>query len=123
MNKEKIEIENKKDAVDTNQTFLDLEKKLDEGFKALVVDVFEMTNHDFFGTDSGTYDEREGYAVTVKIDSPNGDTFKEFFGKPDVRGLKQSNIYAFKRKYGSYPKKGVAVLVHLDENGFFRVTK
>jgi len=114
MKNEKLDIEKEMEAID---------KQLNEGFEGFIKEVVETTNHKFFGENSGNFDERKGYALTVKLESPNGEEFKEFYSKPSIRGYKQSNIEAFRKKYGQAPKVGMKIKCHIDENGFFRVTK
>lgn len=102
-----------------------MEKALDEGFKGLITETTETTNEKFFKSDekgtAGIYDIRDGMEVTIKLNSPNGETFNQFFGLPKTTGLKQSNLALFKKRYGSYPKKGLEVDVVLSDEGFFRV--
>ena len=123
--KKEIEIvmEPDQQRIDLEASMGEMEKKLNEDFPGLIIGIEGTTNHKFFGTDNSMYGERDGYAIKIRLNSDKGEEFTEFFGKPDVRGLKQSNMWAFRQKYGHYPKVGMGIACHLDENGFFRVTK
>jgi len=93
------------------------EKKIKEGFKAVITEVEEMTNEKYFGT-SG-YDERDGIKVTVKVETD--EVFDVWYSKPSIRGIEKSNLYAFKQKYGSYPKPDLEVNAVIGDNGFFQI--
>lgn len=97
-----------------------LEKESLEGFIGLIKEVNPITNSTFFG-EEGMFGEKDGYAVTIKIQGDETE-FTQWFSKPGVRGFKQSNLYKFYTKYKSEPKKGLEVHCEIDENGFFRVT-
>jgi len=98
----------------------EIEKELEEGFVGIIREVNPITNKLFFGKENSTYEEREGYAVTVEIRG-SGEEFTQWFSKPNIRGYEQSNIFAFKQKYKSIPKKSLEVECIIDENGFFRI--
>ena len=98
-----------------------LEKKLKEGDKGLIIDVYEETNTKYFKVIS-PYGEKNGIVITVKINSPDGETFTQWMSKPtDVRGLEKANMYLFKKKYGKVPQKGLEVDVKINENGFYNI--
>ena len=99
-----------------------IEKQIDEGFIGLVTEVNPITNTDFFGAEKSVYDEKNGFAVTIKVRGGEETEFSQWFSKPNIRGWEQSNLFAFNKKYGSVPKKGLEVECHIDENGFFKVT-
>ena len=93
----------------------------DEGFKGLIVKIEEITNVKYFGVQS-SYGEKQGIALHIKINSADGETFTQWFSLvKDARGLKQSNIWAFRQKYGQFPDVGLEVDVNLNENGFYEV--
>jgi len=99
-----------------------MEKALDEGYSGLITNIEETTNEEYFGEETkGTYTQRKGLKISVKIDSPEGAEFDQFFAFPKITGLRQSNIGLFKKRYGSFPKKGLKVDVIINEDGFFRV--
>ena len=107
------------------QTYIDeleaVEKKMKEGDKGLIKDVTETTNTKFYGVISN-YGEKQGIALTVKINSPDGIEFKQFYAiSKDPRGIEKSNIYGFKKKYGHYPQKGMEIDVKINENGFYEI--
>lgn len=98
-----------------------MENALDEGFKGLIIKIEEITNTDYFKVES-SYGKKQGIAVHVKLNSPEGETFSQWFSLvKDARGLKQSNIWAFKKKYGHFPDIGIEVDVKLSENGFYEI--
>jgi hypothetical protein len=117
-NKKEVTI-GKNEASDLEEKYRLLSLALDEGWKGLIIDVNPSRSREFFGTD--TYDDREGYKVTVKIQSANGDSFTQFFAFPDIRGITKSNLYAFEKKYKSVPRKGLEVDVIINDNGFFEI--
>ena len=100
----------------------ELEKQIEKGFIGLISEVNPITNTLFFGEENRQYDERNGFGITIKVKGNEDVEFTQWFSKPEIRGWEQSNLYAFKQKYGSVPKKGQEVECHIDENGFFRVT-
>ena len=93
------------------------EKKVNEGFDAVITNVEPMTNDEYFGT-SG-YDVRDGMKITLKVE--NDETFDTWYSTPSVRGVEKSNVFAFKKKYGSYPKPELPVTVIIGDNGFFKI--
>ena len=97
-----------------------IEKQIDKGFIGLITEINNITNTDFF--DSSAYDEKEGFGITIKMRGESAEEFSQWFSKPQMRGYEQSNMYAFKKKYGCVPKKGLEVTCHIDESGFFRIT-
>ena len=124
MKEKKInEIENEaKEISSTVQIELEtMEKILDDGFTGLITRIVDITNRDFF--DSDKFEERMGFAITINIDGPDGTCFDEWYNKPDVRGLQSSNVWDFRQKYGCYPKVGLAVVCHIDESGYFKITR
>ena len=109
----------------TEQTYIEkletLEKTLKEGDKGLITAVEETTNTKFYGVISN-YGEKHGIAITIKINSPDGEEFKQFYTLTDsIRGLEKANIFLFKKKYGKYPQKGVEVELKINENGFYEI--
>ena len=95
------------------------EKSLKEGTMGHITEINDITNTKFFG-ESGLYDERDGWAITVQIDDDIIE-FTQWIGKPKTTGLYQSNLYAFRKKYGIAPEIGMKVECSIDENGFFRI--
>lgn len=119
MSKEKKETQT---TLDMGEYIEALEKKLETGFTGLITEVVPVTNAVFFKDNSKTFDEKEGISVKVKLmGSDDPVEFTQWFSKPNFRGYEQSNIYAFKKKYGCVPIKGKEVQCHIDENGFFRI--
>lgn len=123
--KEKIEkkIERKKasDKTESINDFMDkIDKELNLSIDGTITEVNPISNKLFFGDNGGTFDVREGFAVTVKIDSNNTE-FTQWFSKPDLKGYKHSNLYAFKLLYGSLPKTDLKVKCIIDDNGFFKI--
>lgn len=112
------EINNKKQE-NLESYITDIEKQLVSGFKGLITEVNPITNKLFFG-DAGTFDEREGIAVTTRIIGDKTE-FTQWFGKPKLRGYEQSNLYLFKKRYGFLPKKDMEIECFIDENGFFKI--
>ncbi|GAG90662.1 unnamed protein product [marine sediment metagenome] len=120
MNKEKEKPKEILEASDLTRKYTILEQALDEGFKGLILKVMPVNSRDFFGTQ--TFEDRPGYAIEVKLNSDKGEIFEQFFSLPDSpQGLIQSNMYKFKQKYESIPKKGLEVDVILNEDGFFEI--
>jgi len=110
---------------ETEQKYIEnleaMEKSLNEGFKGLITEIEKITNVDYFKVES-SYDTKEGISLHIKINGAEIETFTQWFGiVKDARGLKQSNTWAFKTKYGSYPKVGLEVDVVIDENGFYTI--
>ena len=98
-----------------------MENSLNECFKGLITKIEKITNVDYFKVESG-YDKKDGISMHVKINGADAEAFSQWFGVvKDARGLKQSNTWAFKTKYGSYPKVGLEVDVVIDENGFYTI--
>ena len=97
-----------------------IENQLVEGLNGSITNIEIKTNKDFYGVD--TFSLKDGYAITVLLD--NGEEISEWYSKLDSpRGLKQSNMYLFKKEYGYYPEIGKPVKAVLDENGFYRIKK
>ena len=109
----------KNEASDLEKRYSQLETILGEGWKGIILDVKSTTSHTFYGVN--TYDDREGYEIAVKLQSDKGETFKQFFSFPDVRGVVKSNLYLFNKKYNSVPKKGLEVDVIINDSGFFEI--
>ena len=110
---------------ETKQKYIEnleaIENTLNEGFKGLIVKIEEITNSDYFKTES-IYGVKDGIAIHVKINGAEVETFTQWFSLvKDVRGLKQSNIWAFRQKYGQFPDSGLEVDVNLNENGFYEI--
>jgi len=108
----------------TKQTYLEkldaMEEHIGKKINGIITEINEITNTKYFGVQSN-YGERNGIAVTVKIIEEN-DEFTNWFSMPNKnRGLEQSNIWAFKKKYNSYPKIDLQVECKIDENGFYRI--
>jgi hypothetical protein len=98
-----------------------LEEAFDDGYDGIITAINEITNTKYYGTISN-YGERNGISIEVKLESPDGEKFSQWMSIPEnLRGTIKSNIYAFKRKYGKYPQKGMKVEAVLDEDGFFRI--
>ena len=98
-----------------------MENALDESFKGLITKVEEITNVKYFKVQS-SYGEKDGIALHIKINGAEVETFTQWFSLiKDARGLKQSNIWTFKVKYGKFPVVGLDVDVKLDENGFYAI--
>jgi hypothetical protein len=97
-----------------------IEKQLYDGVKATIKEVKEMTNHEFFESES--FEKRKGIAVYADLD--NGEEISEWYNiEIDPRGYKQSNIYLFKKEYGDIPTEGLHVRMILNDDGFFRIKK
>jgi len=96
-----------------------LKQTLNEGWTGLIIDVKKSMSNEYFKNTA--FEDKEGFIVTVKLNSDKGETFTNFFSFPDVRGIQKSNLYAFEKKYKSVPKKGIEVEVVLNEDGFFRI--
>ena len=104
------------------QTYIEnletLEKAIIDGDKGTIVDITPMKNSDYFKGEH-SYNEKKGICVDV---ATKGLNFTQWFSLPEkATGIQASNIYAFKKKYGCYPKKGIDVDVIIDENGFYRI--
>ena len=109
----------------TKQTYIEnlnaIENALNEGFKGLIIKIEEITNTQYFNVMSN-YGEKNGIAVHVKINGSEAETFSQWFSLvKDARGLKQSNIWAFKQKYGNFPDKGLEVECRINEQGFYEI--
>jgi len=109
----------------TEQTYVErleaVEKTIKEGDKGLIVDVQEQTNVTYFKV-SQNYGEKPGIAVFVKINSPNVETFSQWFHlSENPRGFEKSNIFLFKNRYGKFPQKGVEVDVKINSEGFYEI--
>jgi hypothetical protein len=96
-----------------------IEKQIKTGFTGKISEVIPISNKDYF-KGSGGFDERDGIAVTVKVDQDDIE-FSNWFSKPNIRGYEKSNVYAFKQRYNSVPKKDLIVDVIIDDNGFYRI--
>jgi len=115
----------KEEKEETKQAYLikleTIEKTRKEGDKGLIIGVTEQINTDYFGV-MNNYGEKNGITIEVKINSPDGETFTEWFNLSEsIRGFEKTNIFAFKEKYGKFPQKGVEVDVKIDTNGFFKI--
>jgi len=95
----------------------DASKKVNEGFDATILEVEEMTNEEYFGK-SG-YEQRNGMKITVEVE--NGEKFDVWYSTPSIRGVEKSNAFAFKQKYGSYPKPDLDVTAIITEKGFWGI--
>lgn len=107
-------------SLDIGQIVSNIETQLSKGFEGTIVKVESMSSNIFFKDTSGKYEDREGIAVTVKVEG-DGTEFSQFYSIPNIRGWEQSNLYAYKKKYNSVPIVGQKVNIHIDESGFFRV--
>ena len=96
-----------------------LEKQLNEGFKGTIVSVTPATNKEYF--DSDAYDTRDGIKISVVVEDGQKTEFNNWLSLPNIRGYEKSNLFAFKKKYGSVPKVNLIVDVIIDEDGFFRI--
>ena len=100
-------------------------KQSQMGYEAVISEIVETNNHDFFKSKS--FDKREGYAVTfkVKLKGLNGveeeKVWTEFFGIPVPTGFPMSKVGLFCRKYDTYPQENMKVKAEINEDGFFRV--
>ena len=92
----------------------------EQGFKGTITNVEEVTNREFF-KDKGSYDEKNGIAITVKLNTDDGAEFKNFMAIPSTLGYAKSNIGMFEKKYGSYPKENMEVDVIINDDGFYRI--
>lgn len=98
-----------------------IEEHLKKGFHGTIVEVTPIDSAVYYKDDSGRYERREGVSVLVKV-KEDDTVFTCFFSKPGVKGWgKKSNLFQFKKKYNSVPKKGLDVECIVDENGFFRI--
>ena len=90
------------------------------GFEAVITEINETTNHDFF--DDKSFEKRKGLAVSFRIDNKSADPeeWTEFFGMPKPRGFLKSKIGMFTRKYDTYPQISMRVKAEINEDGFFR---
>lgn len=109
----------------TQQTYIDnlktLEKALIEGEKGIIKDIAEITNKQYFKTES-TFEEKKGIVITIMLKNAENNLFTQWMSIPEMAtGISKSNIYAFKKKYGFYPEIGKEVDVVIDENGFFKI--
>jgi len=109
----------------TQESLLEKYKKVseavEESWTGLITKVVEVTNTDYYG-EEGIYGEKQGIAIYVKLNSPNGEEFDIWYNIPTaLQGIVQSNIYKFEEKYGKIPEKGMEVDVVLNENGFFEI--
>lgn len=116
---EKINEINNKRQENLESYINEIETQIATGFKGLITEVNPITNKLFFG-DAGTFDERDGIAVSIRLIGDKTE-FSQWFGKPKLRGYEQSNIYLFKKRYGSLPKKDMEIECFIDENGFFKI--
>ena len=97
-----------------------IEQQLIEGINGTIKEINEKTNLEYYGVD--TYNTRKGVEIIVLLDQ--GEEISEWYStEVDPRGLKQSNIYKFKLKYGKYPEVGMSIKAILNEEGFFRIDK
>lgn len=113
----KKEKENKQKEFNLEAEINILEQKLLDGIDGMIIDVSDMTNEEFFNMES--YEKRNGIAITIKLD--NGEEISQWFNREvDVRGYQQSNIYLFKKAYGSVPKAGLKIKAVLID-GFFKI--
>jgi len=95
-----------------------IEKALSDGLEAEITEVSETTSFKFYNREN--FEDRKGLKVvcTGKDDLE----ISQFFTVTDhVQGLKQSNLYAFKERYGKWPVAGMKVQLKLDEEGFWRI--
>lgn len=107
---------------ETENIMKDVEKMMkaqQEGYDAVITGIEKTDSHTFYKTDQ--FDNREGYLITVEIDSKNGDTWTEFYAIPKNRGFAGSLLGAFCRKYNSVPKINMKVKAEITENGFLRI--
>jgi hypothetical protein len=111
--------ENKQVSLDIEQYVSGIEQQLKIGFKGKIKEVTPITNTLYF-KGAGSFDERDGISVVVVVDN-DGQEFSNWFGKPNIRGWDQSNLYAFKKAYGSVPKVNMVVDVVIDDNGFYKI--
>ena len=117
----KKEIKEVKDASDLDTKYQSMLKQLDETWDGLILNVTPTTSREFYG-ETGTYENRNGYSIEVKLQSPNGEIFKQFMSTPnDIRGLQKTNVHAFYKKYGSVPTKGMTITAKLNDSGFFEI--
>ena len=119
MNKE--DAPKKEAGITYQEKLIEMEKALQTGYEGVITDITEMTNFEYFKV-KGSYGEKDGIQITVLLNSPEKETFTQWYSVPDkTRGLEQSNMYRFKQKYGDYPKKSIPVSVFIDENGFYKI--
>ena len=90
-----------------------------EGYDATITGIEETDSHTYYGTE--IYENRQGFKITLEIDTKDGETWDEFFGIPKPRGFGKSSIGLFIKKYNQVPKVGQKVKAEIDENGFFKV--
>lgn len=109
----------KEKQTELEEKYTQLKNALDEGWNGIITEVTPTDSNTYFKNTN--YDNRKGYAITVKLNSPNGEVFNEFFSLPDIRGITKSNLYAFEKKYKTVPKKGLEVEVLLNDDGFFKI--
>lgn len=106
--------------LDLGQIVSNIETRLEKGFTGVITKVEQTNSNTFFKDTTGKYDDRTGFAVTVTVDN-DGTEFSQFFSVPNLRGYEQSNLYAFKHKYGNIPIVNQKVSIKIDESGFFRI--
>jgi len=117
---EKKTKEKKQETLDIETYVATLEDQLSKGFKGVITEIHPITSTLYF-KGAGQYDERNGIAVTVVLNNETKDEFSNWIALPNVRGYDQSNLYAFKKRYGSVPKIDMTVDVEIDDNGFFKI--
>lgn len=113
--------EKKQEILDVETYVATLEDQLSKGFKGVITEIHPITSTLYFKGSEQTYDERNGIALTVVLKNDTKDEFSNWYALPNVRGWDQSNLYAFKKRYGSVPKVDMVVDVEIDDNGFFKI--
>lgn len=108
------------------EKYIKLKKEADanEQLKAQIVDVKEISNHDFF--DSKEYDKKLGLGVYYKIEGshPEEDALSEWFNIPDTPiGVRTPNskLNKFYDMYKQIPTVDQAIEVIVNEDGFYRI--
>ena len=105
-----------------NEQLDEMEATLKAGLKGTIVSVEETSSAKFYG--SKEFGDRKGIAATVELNEKHPEKefqVNEFFGLPEIGGYYKSNIYAFKKRYGKAPEKGLVVKLKMSENGFWQI--
>lgn len=110
------------------QKILDIEKmeKFEEEaskiYDGKIVGIVKKTNIDYFPAHVQHDRERVGFMLIIEIQNKDKDKFDLWWSIPEnPQGYKMSNVYAFKKKYGSYPTEGQKVKVQIGSKGFYEI--
>lgn len=107
------------------QEIKDIMEQMKKGFGGKITDVTKMGSQEFYtnaeGKKNNTYEDREGYAITVVLD--NFDTeIREFLAIPSPLGWAKSKMGKFVDRYGTYPQIDMVVECKPDdESGLMKL--